>query len=122
MQNWMRTLAWIGLAVAATYTLSEWAVSRSHAHHVGRVTTMVEQDGAGSVSGQQFATQQVRDAAPPVIDVEAAYRATLQKHVDKHQGEVNRLDLELQRIERQMNILHELKLDQDQRLVMAGRP
>ena len=131
MVNWLRTLAWMGLAVAATYTAAEWAVSHKATagpgaamvlmQHVPKKT--VEQDGAGYVEPvQRITTQQASDAVPPIqqIDVEAAYEATLRKHVDKHTDGVHRLGLEMQRIERQLKVLRELKADQDLRLEMAG--
>ena len=113
MVNWLRTLAWMGLAVAATYTAAEWAVSHKATagpgaamllmQHVPKKT--VEQDGAGYVEPvQRITTQQASDAVPPIQQIDV----------------VHRLGLEMQRIERQLKVLRELKADQDLRLEMAG--
>lgn len=118
MWNWLRTLAWMGFAVAATYTAAEGTLAYKKT---------VEQDGAGAGAREdppKSHIQQTSDAAPLIqpIDVDAAYEATLRKHVDKHVDGVHRLDLEVQRIERHMRILHELKADQDRRLELVRQP
>jgi hypothetical protein len=99
-------------AVVATYTASEWAVSQRQLG--ASESPAVERPASGSVAA-------LVDAPVPV-DVEAVYKATLRKHVDKHTDGVHRLDLEMQRIERHMRILHELQADQDRRLALAGQP
>lgn len=126
MRNWLNTLLWIGLTAAAVYALSEWAVLQRATAGPGAAIVMmqkptnqiVEQDGA---SGRDLGgiSQHARAAAPPPVDVEAAYRATIQKHLARHIDGVNRLDLEFQRLERQLDILKEAKADQDRRFELA---
>jgi hypothetical protein len=105
-------------AVVATYTAAEGMLAYKKT---------VEQDGASA--GAREVTpkanhQQASDAAPLIqpIDVEAAYEATIRKHVDKHADGVHRLHLEMQRIERHLKVLQELKADQDRRLELARQP
>lgn len=135
--NYVRTFLWMLFAVVATYTAAEGTLAYKKT---------VEQDGAGAVkevdshsSPDPLARQQASDAAPPnikqheitkadegsplyvdMVDVEAAYEATIRKHMETQQGDVNRLDLEVKRIEQHMKVLHDLKADQDRRLEMAG--
>jgi hypothetical protein len=117
--NYVRTVLWMLFAVVATYTAAEGTLAYKKT---------VEQDGAGAgkevdshSSPDPVARQQASDAAPPIqpIDVDAAYEATIRKHVDNHMDGVHRLELEMQRIERHMKVLHDLKADQDRRLEMA---
>lgn len=112
MVNWLRTLAWMGFAVAATYTAAEWAVSQRQLS--ASESPAVERPASGSVAAPVD--------APAPIDVDAAYEATIRKHVDKHGADVQRLALEVQRIERHMRILHELQADQDGRLELVRQP
>lgn len=114
--NNVRTVLWMLFAVVATYTAAEGTLAYKKT---------VEQDGAGAGARKdppKSHIQQTSDAAPLIqpIDVEAAYEATLRKHVDKHADGVHRLDLEMQRIERQLKILNDLKADQGRRIEMAG--
>lgn len=130
--NYVRTFLWMLFAVVATYTAAEWAVSHKATagpgsaillmQHVPKKT--VEQDVAKILPGGDNTPQNVSDAAPPIqpIDVESAYEATIRKYVDKHCADVQRLALEVQRIERHMRILHELQADQDGRLELVRQP
>lgn len=116
--NYVHTVAWMLFAVVATYTAAEGTLAYKKT---------VEQDGAGAGSREDHPKaepQQASDAAPPPepIDVEAAYRAILKKHVERHAGELNRLDAAFERLERQMAILRELKADQDGRLELVRQP
>ena len=96
----------------ATYTAAEWAVSPRQLS--ASESPAVERPASGSVAAPVD--------APTPIDVDAAYEATLRKHVDKHTDGVHRLALEVQRIERHMRILHELQADQDGRLELVRQP
>lgn len=110
--NYVRTVLWMLFAVVATYTAAEWAVSQRQLG--ASETPAVDRPASGSVADPV--------EAPTPIDVEAAYEATIRKHVDKHVAGVHRLGLEVQRIERHMRILHELQADQDRRLELARQP
>lgn len=95
--NYVRTCLWVLLIIAATYTGSEWAVLQQK---------------------ESPAPDSARASEIPRIDVADAQRAILKKHIQRHGAEVNRLDLEVQRLERQLRIVSELKADQDRRLAM----
>lgn len=110
--NYVRTVVWMLFAVVATYTAAEWAVSQRQLG--ASESPAAERPASGSVAAPV--------EAPAPIDVDAAYEATIRKHVDNHVDGVHRLDLEVQRIERHMRILHELQADQDRRLELARQP